>query len=111
MKKTIRLTESDLKHIIRKSVNKLLKEGTTSTVAMEKWDELKEQVGCEQMVNDIFNYLNCDQIDQLIEWFNQDYELWDDKPEEIEDDEEEDEKGFDSPYTQQELELMGQWPY
>lgn len=37
---------------------------------------LKEQVGCEQMVEDIFNYLNSDQLDQLLEWFNQDYDLW-----------------------------------
>jgi hypothetical protein len=37
---------------------------------------LKEQVGCEQMVEDIFNYLSSDQLEQLVEWFNEDYDLW-----------------------------------
>ena len=42
----------------------------------KKWEILKEQVGCEQMINAIFSYLSSDQLEQLVEWFNQDYDLW-----------------------------------
>lgn len=36
------------------------------------------------MIDDIWNYLSSDQLEQLIEYFNQDYDLF---PEEDEDDE------------------------
>ena len=77
MKQTIKLRETELKRIIAESVKRAINEGTTSDDIFEKWELLKEQVGCEQMVNDIFNYLSSDQLEQLIEWFDQDYDLFD----------------------------------
>ena len=76
MKQTIKLRETELKRIIAESVKRAINEGTTSDDIFEKWELLKEQVGCEQMVNDIFNYLSSDQLEQLIEWFDQDYDLF-----------------------------------
>lgn len=84
-------TDKKLKNFIDECVRKTLKEGHTSNLAYERWEELKEMVGCERMVDDIYNFLNSDQIDQLIEWFNEDYELWDD---DAEDEEYEDEEDF-----------------
>ena len=81
MKQTIKLRESELKRMIAESIKKVVSEGTTYDDTIQKWDKIIEQVGCEQMVNDIFNYLNSDQLDKLVEWFNQDYELWDDDKE------------------------------
>ena len=81
MKRTIKLRESELKRMIAESIKKVVNEGTTYDDTIQKWDKIIEQVGCEQMVNDIFNYLNSDQLDKLVEWFNQDYELWDDDQE------------------------------
>lgn len=75
-KKLIKLTESELNRMISKAIRKTLNEGTTDEEITQKWEELKEVVGCEQMVEDIFNYLSSDQIEQLVEWFNQDYEMW-----------------------------------
>ena len=70
------MNNNRLRQIIRESIYKAINEGTTSDDTFEKWELLKEQVGCEQMVNDIFNYLSSDQLEQLIEWFNQDYDLF-----------------------------------
>lgn len=65
-----------IRRMIKESIYKAINEGTTYDDTFEKWELLKEQVGCEQMVNAIFNYLSSDQLEQLVEWFNQDYDLW-----------------------------------
>ena len=70
------MNNNRLRQIIRESIYKAINEGTTSDDTFEKWELLKEQVGCEQMVSDIFNYLSSDQLEQLIEWFDQDYDLF-----------------------------------
>ena len=70
------MNNNRLRQIIRESIYKAINEGTTSDDIFEKWELLKEQVGCEQMVSDIFNYLTSVQLDELIECFNDDYDLW-----------------------------------
>ena len=70
------MNKDKIQQIIRECIYKTINEGTTFDDTIQKWELLKEQVGCEQMVEDIFNYLNSDQLDQLVEWFNQDYDLW-----------------------------------
>lgn len=70
------MNKNRIQQIIRECIYKTINEGTTFEDTIQKWEMLKEQVGCEQMVEDIFNYLNSDQLDQLVEWFNQDYDLW-----------------------------------
>lgn len=70
------MNKNKIQQIIRECIYKTINEGTTFEDTIQKWEMLKEQVGCEQMVEDIFNYLSSDQLDQLVEWFNQDYDLW-----------------------------------
>jgi hypothetical protein len=70
------MNKDKIQQIIRECIYKAINEGTTFEDTIQKWEMLKEQVGCEQMVEDIFNYLSSDQLDQLVEWFNQDYDLW-----------------------------------
>jgi hypothetical protein len=70
------MNKNKIQQIIRECIYKTINEGTSFEDTIQKWELLKEQVGCEQMVEDIFNYLNSDQLDQLVEWFNQDYDLW-----------------------------------
>ena len=65
-----------IRRMIKESIYRAINEGTTSDDTFEKWEILKEQLGCEQMVSDIFTYLSSDQLEQLVEWFNQDYDLW-----------------------------------
>lgn len=70
------MNKDKIQQIIRECIYKTINEGTTYDDTIQKWELLKEQVGCEQMVEDIFNYLSSDQLEQLVEWFNQDYDLW-----------------------------------
>lgn len=70
------MNNNRIQQIIRECIYNAINEGTTYDDTIQKWELLKEQIGCEQMVNEIFNYLNSDQLEQLVEWFNQDYDLW-----------------------------------
>ena len=70
------MNKDKIQQIIRECIYKTINEGTTFDDTIQKWELLKEQVGCEQMVEDIFNYLSSDQLEQLVEWFNEDYDLW-----------------------------------
>ena len=70
------MNKDKIQQIIRECIYKTINEGTSFEDTIQKWEMLKEQLGCEQMVDCIFDYLNSDQLDQLVEWFNQDYDLW-----------------------------------
>lgn len=82
-KRPIRLSEQKLHQIIQENIKKALKEGMTSdNPAFDKWEQIKDTLGAETMVDAIFNYLNSSTLEQLVEWFNQEYDLFDDYEEE-----------------------------
>ena len=88
-KNTIKLNENTLKKIITESVKKILKEGMTSNnPKFNKWFEAKELLGADAMLDAVWDYLDALQIEQIIDWLDQDYELWDNEEEEYEDEEE-----------------------
>lgn len=90
--KEIRLNENAIKKIVAESLKKVIKEGmTTDNPVYNKWYEAKDLLGAEQMLDAIWNYLDSSQIEQIIEWLDQDYELWDEEDEEEELDDEENE--------------------
>ena len=70
------MNQNRIKQIVRESLYRAINEGTTYDDTIQKWELLKEQVGCDRMVRDIVNDLSSDQLEQLVEWFNQDYDLW-----------------------------------
>ena len=76
MKNTAKLSQSALKKMIEESVRRCLKEGTTSQDALQKWEDAKNILGADQMLDAFQNYMSSDQIDQMLEWLNDDYELW-----------------------------------
>ena len=89
-KQTVKLNENTLKVLIAESLKRVLKEGmTTDNPVYDKWYEAKDLLGAEEMLNAIWNYLDSSQIEQIIEWLDQDYELWDEDEEEIDDEENE----------------------
>lgn len=75
----IRLTEGKLNQIIRESIKKTLKEGfATGDESYDKFEQIKEILGADEMINDIYNYLDDTTLKKLIEYFNQDYDLFND---------------------------------
>ena len=50
-------------------------EGTNNSVIINKWDNIKEAVGAEQMINEIFEYLPEDEIAEMVDWMERAYDL------------------------------------
>ena len=85
MKEIVKINESQLQNLISEAVKRVLNEGMTSDNPLfNKWFEAKEILGADQMLDAIWNYLDASQIEKIIGWLDDDYELWNDE----EDDEE-----------------------
>ena len=74
-KKLIRLTEQDLHRIIKESVNNILKEGTTDQEVNDMWEQAKEIMGADSMLEALYAYLDCDAIEDFIQTLIREYEL------------------------------------
>jgi len=75
MKKIVKLTEQDLKKIVRNSVKRILKEGSSESAIYNQWMEVQEQMGAEQMLNELYNWLNSDQIAEFLADVTGQYDL------------------------------------
>ena len=114
-KKLIKLTEADLRNIVKESVNKILiehdmyalgresvvngkrviKEGSTSQEAFNYWDDIKEMLGADKMIMELWNWLDSDSIDGFIQHIDRNYDLGlFDEPELDDEEEFEDEEGI-----------------
>lgn len=61
--------ESKLGRIVRESINKTLKEGTTPGDLQEKWEMVKSTIGADQMLECIWNWAPENDIAQWLQWF------------------------------------------
>lgn len=89
-----RITEKQLRNLVAESVRRCLNEGTTDSHVTEKWEEVQEYAGAEQMLDDIFCFLSGDQIEDLTRTLCDNYEInFDDDEEEFDGDFEEFDEG------------------
>lgn len=66
----MKLDEKKLKTIIAESLKKVLSEGmTTDNPNLEKWLYLQERIGAESMLECIFNWSSSSQIEEWLQWF------------------------------------------
>lgn len=72
MKRRIRLTEGQLRNIIRSNVKRALNEGSTDNSLYNKWMDIIENVGAEAFLDNIWNWLSSDQLEQIVEYAIQD---------------------------------------
>lgn len=68
-----------LKQIIKECVYKVINEGVSDSNIYKKWDDAQKQLGSDTMLDAIWNYLTSDEIEKIIEYINEDYDLWDDE--------------------------------
>jgi len=77
MRRRIRLKESEIKNIVRRSVKKVLKEATLDNDVNLKWDYLLDTIGAEKMLNCLYQWADDRQIAQWIEWFEEEDYFYD----------------------------------
>lgn len=77
-----KLNEKQLRKVVAECVKRALKEGMTAdNPNFGKWNEAKEVLGAETMLDAIFQYLDVSKLEQILGWLNQDYDLWNDEEE------------------------------
>ncbi len=88
MKRRIRLTEGDLHRIVKNSVNRILKEskpnrrrmireGHSEGEWLERWDQLIEILGEDGMLQELWNCLDGNEIEEDIRWIARQHDLED----------------------------------
>ena len=75
MKKKIRLTESQLNRVIRKSIKKALNEGSYNTEVYRKWLDIKDAIGADAMLDEIWNITNADELEEIVNYFAREYNI------------------------------------
>lgn len=75
MKRQIKLTENDLHRMIKESVNRILKEGTTDTTDMDAWERCKEMVGADQMLSELESWFDSNEYHEFLEHMDRYYDL------------------------------------
>lgn len=67
MKKTIKLSRKELTDYITESVRRIIKEGTSDPELYDEWEKLRITIGDAQMLNELFQYLDADTIQDFVE--------------------------------------------
>lgn len=66
-----KITESQLREIIAENVRVYLKEGTSDSDVIRKWNYLLGSIGAEKMLELIFKWSDDDRIEKWVEWFEE----------------------------------------
>lgn len=76
MRRTVRLNESELKRMIKESVKRVLKEGHWDSNVYDVWENVREMVGDDTMLSELYNYMSGDDIeDFLYDHMDRNYDL------------------------------------
>ena len=75
MKKIFRITESELKNLVKESVKRVIKEGTTDQQLYNAWDNIMASMGAENMLMAIYNYMPSDEIAEMVRLLKRDYDV------------------------------------
>lgn len=67
-KEVFHLTEGDIKNIAQSAIRRILREGSYETSDAFCWDEIKEYVGAEGMLEMLWNYMDSDQVQDFLDY-------------------------------------------
>lgn len=76
----------NLKRIVNESIRKVLNEGSTSQDLYNQWLDIQEAIGAEAFLDNIWNWLDSDELERIVQNAimddiipdpEEDYEEWD----------------------------------
>lgn len=68
----MRINENQIRKIVSESLKKVLNEGTSDEEVIRKWNYIRDTAGAEYMLDNIMCYLNCEMVEKIVGWFEQD---------------------------------------
>lgn len=74
-KKIIRLAESDLHNIIKKSVEKIIREDHNDASDIDEFNQLRKILGDDTIISELVNYMSGDEFEDFINHIKRYYDL------------------------------------
>ena len=60
---------------VAKQVKKALNEGTTDSDLIDRWENIKDIIGAEEMCNAVFQAMSQDEIQDMVKYLERVYEI------------------------------------
>ena len=74
-KNKVKLTENGLKKIINESVKRILKEGHWNRDVYSEFSELRETLGDDTLISELYNWMDGNEIEEFIQNTKRMYDL------------------------------------
>ena len=74
-KNKVKLTENGLKKIINESVKRILKEGHWNRDVYSEFSELRETLGDDTLISELYNWMDGSEIEEFIQNTKRMYDL------------------------------------
>ena len=74
-KNKVKLTENGLKKIINESVKRILKEGHWNNDVYSEFSELRETLGDDTLISELYNWMDGNEIEEFIQNTKRMYDL------------------------------------
>ena len=71
----MKINEKQLRKMIQESISGILKEGSAKSSDWERWDNIKETLGADEMLDAIFNAMDQYEIEEMLEFLEREYEI------------------------------------
>lgn len=75
MKRIVKLSGKELTNYITESVRQALNEGHWNSEVYDRWKNLREMLGDDTMLSEIYNYMSGDEIEDFVEHIKRNYDL------------------------------------
>lgn len=74
-KNKVKLTENGLKKLINESVKRILKEGHWNSDVYDEFSELREALGDDTLISELYNWMDSSEIEEFIQNTKRMYDL------------------------------------
>lgn len=75
MKKDNKALYENIMAAVAKQVKKALNEGTTDLTLIDRWENIKDTIGAEEMCNAVFQAMSQDEIQDMVKYLERVYEI------------------------------------
>lgn len=69
------MTKDRIKQIIKECLQNSVNEGSANRETYWQWENIKEVIGAERMLNELFEYMSSDEIEDFIIHMIQHYDI------------------------------------
>ena len=71
----MKVNGKQLRKMIQESITNVLKEGSANSSDWQRWDNIKETLGADEMLDAIFNAMDQYEIEEMLEFLEREYEI------------------------------------